>query len=91
VKAHHYVQCLKKFAEGVIAVFRGEYSRKRTQADVDHFLAVGNESAFPGMLRSINFMHWEQKNCPIAWNASFAKRFYEVPTIIAEAVASYDL
>jgi len=42
------LQCLKKFVEGVIAVFGGECSRKPTQADVDRLLVVGNELDFPG-------------------------------------------
>jgi len=37
------LQCLKKFAEGVIAIFGEEYLRKLAQADVDRLLAVGNE------------------------------------------------
>jgi len=36
-------------------------------------------------------MHWEWKNCPASWKASFQKKLYKVPTIILEAVASYDL
>ena len=36
-------------------------------------------------------MHWEWKNCPATWRASFQKQVYKVPTIILEAVASYDL
>jgi len=36
-------------------------------------------------------MHWEWKNCPTAWKGTFAKGLYRVPTIILEAVASYDL
>ena len=85
------LQCLKRFAEGVIAIFGEEYLRKPTQADVDRLLAVGNERDFPGMLGSIDCMHWEWKNCPTAWKAAFAKRVYKVPTIILEAVVSYDL
>ena len=85
------LQCLKKFAKGVIAIFGAEYLRKPTQADVDRLLAVGNERDFPGMLGSIDCMHWEWKNCPTTWKTAFAKRVYKVPTIILEAVVSYDL
>ena len=67
------------------------YLRKPTQADVDRLLAVGNERDFPGMLGSIDCMHWEWNNCPTAWKAAFAKRVYKVPTIILEAIVSYDL
>jgi len=43
------------------------------------------------MLGSIDSMHWEWKNCPTAWRASFQKQVYKMPTTILEAVASYDL
>jgi len=51
------VQCLKRFAKGVIAVFGEKYLRKPTQADVDRLLATGNERDFSGILGSINCMH----------------------------------
>ena len=82
---------LEKFAKGVIAVFGEEYLSKPTQADVDRLLVVGIERDFPGMLRSIDCMHWEWKRCPTAWKVAFAKRVYKVPTIILEAVVLYDL
>jgi len=56
---------MKNFAAWVIQVFRDEYLRKPTQADVDRLLAVAEARDFPGMLGSINCMHWEWKNCPI--------------------------
>jgi len=82
---------MKNFADGVIQVFGEEYLRKPTQADVDRLLAVAEGHDFPSMLRSIDCMHWEWKNCPTASKGTFAKGLYRVPTIIPEAVASYDL
>jgi len=46
---------------------------------------------FFGMLRSIHCMHWERKNYPTGWKGTFPKGIYRVPTIILEAVTSYDL
>ncbi|WVZ48918.1 hypothetical protein U9M48_000309 [Paspalum notatum var. saurae] len=43
------------------------------------------------LLGSIDFMHWRWENCPTAWKGQFVTGRYGVPTIILEAVASYDL
>jgi len=65
--------------------------RKPNQVDVDSLLQVVETHNFLCMLESIDCMHWECKNCPVAWKASFQKLIYKVPTIILEVVASYDL
>jgi len=46
---------------------------------------------FPGMLGSIDCMHWEWKNYPSGWKCTFAKGIYKVRIIILDAVALYDL
>uniref|UniRef100_A0A0D3A940 DDE Tnp4 domain-containing protein n=1 Tax=Brassica oleracea var. oleracea TaxID=109376 RepID=A0A0D3A940_BRAOL len=48
------------------------------------------ESGFPGMVGSIDCMHWEWKNCPTAWKGQYARGSGK-PTIVLEAVASQDL
>ena len=85
------LECVKNFAIGVIEGFGNEYLRKPTQADVHRLLQVAEARDFLSMLGSIDCMHWEWKNCPASWKASFQKKLYKVPTIILEAVASYDL
>ena len=85
------MECMKNFATGVIQVLGEEYLRKPTQADVDHLLVVAEARDFPGMLGSIDCMHWEWKNYPTEWKGAFVKGIYRVPTIILEAVTSYDL
>ena len=82
------IECIKKFASGIIEVFGEEYLRKLNQADVDRLLQVAETRDFPDMLGSIDCMHWEWKNCPTAWKTSFQKQIYKVPTIILETIAS---
>jgi len=72
-------------------VFREEYLRKPIQTDVDCLLAVADARDFPGMLGSMHCMHWEWKNCPKSWKGTISKGIYIVPTIILDAVASYEL
>ncbi|XP_057804051.1 uncharacterized protein LOC131019521 [Salvia miltiorrhiza] len=79
-----------KFVEGVISNFGAEYLRKPTEEDMAALLHIGERRGFPGMLGSIDCMHWEWKNCPTAWAGQYAGRI-GTPTIILEAVASQDL
>jgi len=85
------LECLENFVEGVIAVFGTRYLRRPTAEDMDNLLQVGESRGFPGMLGSIDCMHWRWENCPTAWKGQFVTGRYGVPTIILEAVASYDL
>ncbi|CAN1350342.1 hypothetical protein LINPERPRIM_LOCUS42130 [Linum perenne] len=41
------------------------------------------------MIGSIDCMHWEWKNCPTAWVGQYTG-YKRKPTIVLEAVASYD-
>jgi hypothetical protein len=82
--------CLKHFCKAVVEVYREEYMRTPNEEDVERLLAVGEQRGFPGMLGSIDCMHWAWKNCPTAWHGHFRGKEKE-PTFILEAVASRDL
>ncbi|KAG1439637.1 hypothetical protein G6F56_012229 [Rhizopus delemar] len=84
------LECLRRFCAAVIAVFGEEYLRTPNEADVKRLLEEGEARGFPGMLGSLDCMHWEWKNCPAAWHGQFIGK-EKTPTIILEAVASYDL
>ncbi|XP_074278554.1 uncharacterized protein LOC141602143 [Silene latifolia] len=81
---------LVRFLEAVIHQFGDEYLRCPTVQDLQRLLQVGAYRGFPGMLGSIDCMHWKWKNCPKAWRGQFQGRSGEA-TVILEAVASQDL
>ncbi|XP_056849930.1 uncharacterized protein LOC108840392 isoform X2 [Raphanus sativus] len=56
---------------------------------VDEYLRLECRG-FPGMIGSIDCIHWEWKNCPSAWKGQYARGSGK-PTIVLEAVASFDL
>ncbi|XP_058768041.1 uncharacterized protein LOC131641753 [Vicia villosa] len=56
---------------GVNAIFGAKYLRKHNNTDVEHLLQMGESRGFPGRLGSIDCMHWEWKNCPVAWKGQF--------------------
>ncbi|XP_071740410.1 uncharacterized protein [Rutidosis leptorrhynchoides] len=76
----------------IIHMFSREYLRKPTEEDVRRLHAKHLEMhGFPGMLGSLDCMHWPWKNCPAAWQGHYHRGDYEGPTIMLEAVASYDM
>ena len=84
------LSCLSNFTEGVILLFGNEYLRRPTPEDLQRLLDIGEIRGFPGMIGSIDCMHWEWKNCPTAWKGQFTRGSGK-PTIVLEAVASQDL
>ena len=84
------IEILKVFCKTVIKVYGEEYLRSPNAEDVAKLLKEGEERGFPGMLGSIDCMHWTWKNCPTAWHGQFTGK-EKKPTIVLEAVASKNL
>ena len=82
--------CVENFVEAIINFFGDEYLRRPTPADLQRLLHIGELRGFPGMIGSIDCMHWEWKNCPTAWKGQYTRGSGK-PTIVLEAVASADL
>ena len=84
------IECLKKFVEAIVNIYSIEYLRSPNSNDIARLLRVGESCGFLGMLGSIDCMHWKWKNWPLGWKGQYTGHSRE-PTIILEAVASYDL
>ncbi|XP_038695425.1 uncharacterized protein LOC119992703 [Tripterygium wilfordii] len=84
------IESVKYFAKADISIFGPEYLRSPNSNDIELLLALNKTRGFPGMLGSIDCMHWKWKNCPTAWKGMYTGHCHE-PTIILEVVASYDL
>ena len=87
------LKCLKEFCGGVISIYGEQYLRSPTPEDCQNLMQMhGEKHGFPGMLGSIDCMHWEWKNCPTAWKGAYTTGYKSKnPTIILEAVADYRL
>ncbi|CAH9080302.1 unnamed protein product [Cuscuta europaea] len=85
------IECLKKFCGAIIGLFEEQYLRKPNKFDIASLLKDSEARGFPGMLGSLDCMHWHWKNCPTAWHGTFTNGFKKVPTLILEIVASHSL
>ncbi|XP_020873755.1 putative nuclease HARBI1 [Arabidopsis lyrata subsp. lyrata] len=83
-------ECLLHFVVGIVDLFGTEYLRRPTLEDLQRLLFIGEHRGFPGMVGSIDCMHWRWKNCPTALKGMYSRGTGK-PTIVLEAVASQDL
>lgn len=79
---------LSLFCETMINHFGPTYLRKPTDADVREILKQNQERGFPGMLSSVDYMHWVWTGYP-TYSAGQYKGHHAKPTVILEAAASY--
>ena len=84
------ITSMRRFVQAVVRVFGEEYLRRPNQDDLNRLLRIGEERGFPGMIGSIDCMHWEWKNCPVAWRGQYQGK-EGVATLVLEAVADRDL
>ncbi|XP_071706817.1 uncharacterized protein [Rutidosis leptorrhynchoides] len=83
--------CLENFCKSVLHLYSAEYMRRSNAHDVQRLISKPEEiHGFSGMLGSLDCMHWGWKNCPVAWKGQFTRGDHGYPTIMLEAVASYD-
>ncbi|KAL1564354.1 putative serine/threonine-protein kinase PBL5 [Salvia divinorum] len=60
-------ECLANFCQVMVEAFGNNYLLKSSAADCQSLLDMHERvHGFPGMLGSIDCMHWEWKNCPTA-------------------------
>jgi hypothetical protein len=60
------LKSLTQFCTSVIEVYDKEYLRSPTPDNLKQILAMNEEHGLPGMLGSLDCMHWGWKNCPAA-------------------------
>ena len=80
------IMCVKRFVVRIVQVFGQEYLRSPNVEDTARRLEMTKARGFPGMLGSIDCMHWTWKNYPKAWYGQFYDQ-KKGSTIILEAVA----
>ncbi|CAL2271937.1 unnamed protein product [Prunus armeniaca] len=82
-------EALVRFCDAVENLYTRDYLRRPTSRDLQQLLQKAEAQGFPGMIGSINCMHWQWKNCPTALQGDYGNRKGQ-KSIILEAVAGFD-
>jgi hypothetical protein len=64
-------ESLDHFCDAIINLYSTEYLQAPNENKIKKLLALGKERKFPGMLGSLDCMHWEWKNCPTGWAGQY--------------------
>nr|GEU41724.1 hypothetical protein [Tanacetum cinerariifolium] len=66
--------CLLHFKKCIIDLYMSKYLRKPTLEDVEKIYNQHvTRHGFLEMLRSIDYMHWEWKNCLVSWQGQYGR------------------
>ncbi|KAM1241552.1 hypothetical protein ACFX2J_046739 [Malus domestica] len=58
---------LQEFCDTIVQLYKDEYFREPNQEDLNRLLRKAEDRGFPGMIGSLDCMHWDWKNCPTEW------------------------
>ncbi|CAL2272167.1 unnamed protein product [Prunus armeniaca] len=83
------LESLVRFCDAVENLCTRDYLRRPTSRDLQRLLQKAEFRGFPGMIGSIDYMHWQWKNCPFAWQGDYGNRKGQ-KSIILEAIAGFD-
>ncbi|GJS99256.1 protein arginine N-methyltransferase 1.6 [Tanacetum coccineum] len=85
-------ECLENFTKCIHVLYVKKFLRKPTAADIQKTYELHEQKyGLPGMLGSIDCMHWEWRNCPKSLHGQFKRRDHKYPTLMLEAVADQEL
>ncbi|XP_048426460.1 uncharacterized protein LOC125470838 [Pyrus x bretschneideri] len=57
------IENLKRFCKAIEAIYGATYLRKPNREALKRLLRKADKRGFPGMIGSLDCMHWEWKNC----------------------------
>ena len=85
-------ESLDLFCDLVLIMYKPRYGREPTRNDIRQLYAHHAQvHGFPGMLGSLDCMHWRWNGCPSAWHGQYTKGQYGYPTVVLQAAASQDM
>ena len=72
--------CLDNFKLCIIELFSSEFLRKQSFKDIQNLYARHElVHGFPGMVGSIDCIHWKWINCPVSWQWQYGRGNKKIP------------
>ncbi|XP_026447009.1 uncharacterized protein LOC113347540 [Papaver somniferum] len=84
------LEATRRFCKTIVVLYGKEYLRSPTAGDVELLLKENKDRGFPGMLGSVDCMHWKWDRCPSAESGVYTA-YKGSESIVLEAVVSHDL
>ncbi|XP_026438707.1 uncharacterized protein LOC113337223 [Papaver somniferum] len=84
------LEATHRFYKTIVHVYGAEYLREPTAGDIELLLKQNRDRGFPGMLGSLQYMHWKWDKCLSAKSGAYTT-YKGSESIVLEAVMSYDL
>ncbi|GKA87337.1 ALP1-like protein isoform X1 [Tanacetum coccineum] len=85
-------ECLDHFTKCIHVLYYDKFLRRPTATDIQKTYELHEEKhGLPGMLGSIDCMHWDWKNCPKSLHGQFKRSTNKYPTLMLEAVVDQKL
>lgn len=78
---------LDKFVKGIHIIFGVEYLRRPNNNGIQYLMQICEIRGFQSMLGSIDYLHWKQKTCLVAWKGQYCHGDGP-PTIMLKVVVS---
>lgn len=84
------LESLYRFVKAIRELYQERYLRKPNAQDFQNHLEINQARGFPGIFGSLDCMHWQWKNCPVAWQGQYSDKD-KTNSIILEAIADQEL
>ncbi|GJY65427.1 ALP1-like protein isoform X1 [Tanacetum coccineum] len=76
-------ECLDHFTKCIHVLYYDKFLRRPTATDIQKTYELHEEKhGLPGMLGSIDCMHWDWKNCPKSLHGQFKRSTNKYPTLM---------
>ncbi|GJX56138.1 RNA-directed DNA polymerase, eukaryota [Tanacetum coccineum] len=85
-------ECLDHFTKCIHVLYYDKFLRRPTATDIQKTYELHEEKhGLPGMLGSIDCMHWDWKNCPKSLHGQFKRSTNKYPTLMLIKNYGFDM